>query len=61
MLSGVIILKDTVINPNYFFQEDGVPAPVISQKATITSPQLRTTFLYDLPTQKGKIYTLKFN
>ena len=60
-LSGGILLKATGMNPNEFFQADGVPAPVISQKATITSPQLRTTFLYDLPTQKGKIYTLKFN
>ena len=45
-------------NTNPFYQVEETPAPIISQKATITSPQLKPTFLYDLPTQAGKTYTI---
>jgi alpha-L-fucosidase 2 len=44
-------------NLNPFFQVEETPAPVISEKATITRPDLKPTFLYDLPTQAGKTYT----
>jgi alpha-L-fucosidase 2 len=44
-------------NSNPFFQVEETPAPVISEKATITTPDLKPTFLYDLPTQAGKTYT----
>lgn len=45
-------------NPNTFFYTEEVAAPVIAAKATITQPALPATFLYDIPTQKGKRYTL---
>jgi len=44
-------------NLNPFFQVEETPVPVISEKATITTPDLKPTFLYDLPTQAGKTYT----
>jgi alpha-L-fucosidase 2 len=56
---GVVIAKGK--NANEFFQTDEIPAPVISKQANITPLHLRKTFLYDLPTQKGKTYTLKSN
>ena len=45
-------------NVNPFYQIEETPAPIISPKATITKPQLKKTFLYDLPTKAGKTYTL---
>jgi len=45
-------------NVNPFYQIEETPAPIISPKAIITKPQLKKTFLYDLPTKAGKTYTL---
>jgi len=45
-------------NPNSFFRTPENPAPIISEKADLTLPQLKPTFLYDLNTQAGKSYTL---
>lgn len=45
-------------NPNPFYQLEVTPAPVISEKATITPPELKTTFLYDISTRPGTVYTL---
>lgn len=56
--NGRVLLEATGMNPNEFFQTEELTAPVISTKAILTPPQPRNTFLYDLPTQKGKTYTL---
>lgn len=45
-------------NTNPFYQVEVTAAPVISEKATITPPELKTTFLYDIPTKPGTVYTL---
>jgi alpha-L-fucosidase 2 len=45
-------------NSNPFYQVEETPAPVVSEKAAVALPDLKPTFLYDLPTQAGKIYTL---
>lgn len=45
-------------NKNPFYQIEEIAAPLISEKAVVSSPELKETFLYDLPTSKGKIYTL---
>ena len=45
-------------NVNPFYQIEETPAPIISPKAIITKPQLKETFIYDLPTQANKTYTL---
>jgi alpha-L-fucosidase 2 len=45
-------------NPNPFYYTEVTPAPVISDRATVTELTLKETFLYDLPTQKGQVYTL---
>ncbi|MDE3182886.1 MAG: glycoside hydrolase family 95 protein [Bacteroidota bacterium] len=44
-------------NKNPFYHIEKTPAPVVSPKATIIIPKLKETFVYDIPTQKGKSYT----
>ncbi len=44
-------------NTNAFYQTEKIAAPIISDKATITLPQLKQTWLYDVPTVAGKTYT----
>ncbi len=43
-------------NPNPFYHTATITNPVISPKANIELPVLTETWLYDLPTVKGKIY-----
>ncbi len=45
-------------NKNPFYQIENTANPVVSSKAVITSPELKETLLYDIATQKEKIYTL---
>jgi alpha-L-fucosidase 2 len=56
--AGNLLVKATGSNENPFYRVDEIPTPVISSRATITPPVLRETMLYDLPTEKGKRYTL---
>lgn len=47
-------------NPNEFYQTEETPTPIV---ATLTcpatpTPPLKPTWLYDIPTQRGKTYTL---
>ncbi len=44
-------------NKNPFFHIQKTPAPVVSPKATIITPKLKETFVYDIPTQSRKEYT----
>jgi alpha-L-fucosidase 2 len=54
-----ISLKNAVgANSNSFYQTPEVAKPVISEKALITIPELKSTFVYDLPTIAGRVYTL---
>ena len=45
-------------NTNAFYQVESIPAPVISERAIITFPDLKPTFVYDLPTEPGREYVL---
>ncbi|MDX1942339.1 MAG: glycoside hydrolase family 95 protein [Saprospiraceae bacterium] len=45
-------------NANPFYQTEEIPAPIISEKATIQPLELKATQLYDMPTKKGNVYTL---
>ncbi|MEJ1241828.1 glycoside hydrolase family 95 protein [Chryseolinea sp. T2] len=45
-------------NDNPFFIVAETPSPVISSKATINTPALKQSWLYDLPTKAGESYTL---
>ena len=46
-------------NPNPFYEVPGVKKPIISEAAKLNALQLVETQLYDLPTEAGKVYTLK--
>lgn len=56
---GKALKKATGENPNPFYHTETTPAPVVAKEATITGPELKKSWLYDIPTQKGKIYTFK--
>jgi alpha-L-fucosidase 2 len=45
-------------NTNLFYTVEATAAPVISPKATIAQAELRKTYLYDIQTEEGKMYTL---
>jgi len=45
-------------NKNPFYQTAITSAPIISEKITITPPILKETFVYDIPSQRGQIFTL---
>jgi alpha-L-fucosidase 2 len=47
-------------NPNPLFAQIEMPAPVIAPNAPLQQPELKKTYLYDLPTQKGQIYEIPF-
>ena len=55
--NGTVLKKATVDNTNPFFQTEKTAAPILSDKASITLPQLKPTWLYDVPTVAGKTYT----
>jgi alpha-L-fucosidase 2 len=46
-------------NPNPFFKTPVIPAPIISEKAKLNPPAVKTTIEYDLPPEAGKEYVLK--
>lgn len=57
-LANGIKLKEAIgKNPNSFFEVDEVPDPIISDKANIQSLPLKKTRLYDIPTNKGQIFS----
>jgi alpha-L-fucosidase 2 len=43
-------------NENPFYWVEKTASPVISPKAVVSTPDLRKTWLYDIMTQKGKVY-----
>ena len=58
MNNGIVLKKAMGDNRNAFYQIEKIAEPIISEKAKITLPDLKQTFVYDIATEKGKIYTL---
>ena len=56
--NGTALKKASGENKNPFFRVEEIPTPIISPKATITTPELKESFVYDLPTQRGQVYTI---
>ena len=56
MKSSKKLKKASGENPNDFFVVNETKAPIISKASSIKPLQLKQTFLYDMPTQKGKSY-----
>jgi alpha-L-fucosidase 2 len=45
-------------NTNVFYQTEKIKTPIISEKVKITLSDLKQTFVYDIPSEKGKTYVL---
>ncbi len=56
--SGFVLKMAGGDNSNPFYQTEKTSRPVISQKATVTRPILKESFVYDLPTGKNGLYEL---
>jgi alpha-L-fucosidase 2 len=55
---GTALNKAKGKNTNVFYYIQETPAPVLSAKNEMSSPQFKETFVYDLPTSAGKTYTI---
>lgn len=56
LAGGAALKKANGQNPNAFYVIDETPAAVVSPKAAKTAQALKETWLYDVPTQAGKVY-----
>ncbi len=57
-LNTAVLKKAEGENQNPFYSVEETPDAIISAKANILLPVLKQTFMYDISTQPGKIYTL---
>jgi len=57
-VNGELLKKANGENKNPFFRIESTPPAIISAKVNMPIPELKETLLYDIPTQKGKVYTL---
>ncbi len=58
LVNGNLLTVAVGENKNPFYQVEKTQDPVISAKATITTPVLKETFVYDLPTQPRQVITI---
>jgi alpha-L-fucosidase 2 len=56
--SGAQLRQADGDNTNAFYYTEKTPAPVIADKAIITPPALKATFVYDIPTKAGAVISL---
>ncbi len=56
LTNGKLIENPTGENSNPFFQTEPVKTPIIGINANIKPLALKETFLFDIPTTKGKVY-----
>ena len=56
--NGTALKKALGENKNPFYHVEEIPTPIISPKATITRPELKESFIYDIPSQRGQVYTI---
>jgi alpha-L-fucosidase 2 len=58
MANGRALKEANGENMNPFYQVEKIADPVVSEKAVITAPELKKTFLYDVPTNAGQVITV---
>ena len=58
LVSGTLLKKASGENKNAFYQTETIADPIISERATITPPALKETFVYDVSTKAGEEVTL---
>ncbi|MCZ4223480.1 glycosyl hydrolase family 95 catalytic domain-containing protein [Pedobacter rhodius] len=56
--NGIKLSEAKGNNPNPFYHTDTVAGLIISPAAVLNKPVVRSKFLYDLKTEKGKTYTI---
>jgi alpha-L-fucosidase 2 len=56
MANGKSLSEASGNNANAFYQVEPVASAVLSPKANLSAPTIKQTFLYDIPTQAGKVY-----
>ena len=56
--NGTALKKASGENKNPFFRVEEIPTPIISPKAKITTPELKESFIYDIPSERGQVYTI---
>ena len=57
LMNGASLKKATGENRNPFYQTENTAAPLVSEKAVISLPRLKETFIYDVPTKAGQVYS----
>ena len=57
LLNGTTLKKATGENSNPFYQTENTPAPLVSEKAVVSLPVLTETFVYDVSTKAGQVYS----
>ncbi|MET0466633.1 MAG: glycoside hydrolase family 95 protein [Chitinophagaceae bacterium] len=59
--NGIALMPAKGININPYFAVEEVATAIVSPKVPKQEPQLKPTFIYDLPTRIGAVYTLIVN
>lgn len=59
--NGAMLKEAKGDNVNAFYKTEKIAEPIISNKATITLPQLRQSWLYDINTKPGRTYSFVMN
>ena len=57
LMNGASLKKATGENRNPFYQTENTAAPLVSEQAVISLPRLKETFIYDVPTKAGQVYS----
>jgi len=57
-ISGTTLKKAMGENKNPFYYVEEIAEPIVSPQAMITMPALKESFMYDIPTQRGQVYTI---
>jgi alpha-L-fucosidase 2 len=56
--NGTFLKKATGENKNPFYQTEKIANPIISERAIVTFPAIKETFVYDVSTKAGQVVTL---
>lgn len=59
--NSAIMKKVKGDNPNPFYAVEKIAEAIVSEKAGVTLPTLKKTFIYDIQTQPNQLYTLVLN
>lgn len=57
LVNGNLLKEASGENSNSFYKVEKITLPLISEKAMVTAPQIKATFMYDIPTKPGQVYS----